>query len=372
MARSTNKKNAEPLLSLAALPAPAKLFAAAFVAMMAAVCVLLSKTWESRLDYSFGYLAPVFALYVLYDRYPKTSRILSADYVPDALPRLAKTAADLFFGAMLFLGILVYAGFAFIYSKTLNWGVPSFSMTFGFCFAAFAMAYFSSARSIRGGAIPLCERLRYTALFVFPCFIWLVAAPLFGAVEEKISLFLLSKVAAVVVFVMDFLGFIVELKGNTISFPTGTVGVADACSGIRSLTACLFAGSFLAAVMLDKFWKKIALVASSMCFAFLFNLVRALFLSLWAYENGSDSISGFVHDAAGYFVLGMTVLGLLGLVSLFNINPVPAEFRNGAASQSDSGDDVDGGGNGGAEGESPATGGSAGSTDASDSDSGEK
>lgn len=336
MARTTNKKNAVSLLPLGALPAPAKLFAAAFAAMMAAVCVLLSKTWESRLDYSFGYLAPVFALYVLYDRYPKTSRILSADYASDTLPRLAKTAADLFFGAMLFLGLLVYAGFAFIYSRTLNWGVPSFSMTFGFCFAAFAMAYFSSARNIRGGAIPLRERLGYTALFVFPCFIWLVAAPLFGAVEEKISLFLLSKVAAVVVFVMDFLGFIVELKGNTISFPTGTVGVADACSGIRSLTACLFAGSFLAAVMFDKFWKKIALVASSMCFAFLFNLVRALFLSLWAYENGSDSISGFVHDAAGYFVLGMTVLGLLGLVWLFNINPVPAEFRDGAAAQSDS------------------------------------
>ena len=31
----------------------------------------------------------------------------------------------------------------------------------------------------------------------------------------------------VVVAIMDSLGFIVELKGNTISFPTGTVGVAD-------------------------------------------------------------------------------------------------------------------------------------------------
>ena len=131
--------------------------------------------------------------------------------------------------------------------------------------------------------------------------------------EEKISFMSLPlsmKMYAVaflamviVVAIMDSLGFIVELKGNTISFPTGTVGVADACSGIRSLTACLFAGSFLAAAMLDKLWKKIALVGVSMFFAFLFNLVRALFLSFWAYENGSDSISGFVHDAAGYFDL---------------------------------------------------------------------
>ena len=142
---------------------------------------------------------------------------------------------------------------------------------------------------------------------------------------------------------MDFFGYLVELRGNSIHFPDGAVGVADACSGIRSLTACLFSGSFLAAVFLDKFWKKIALVGMSMVFAFINNIIRALFLSVWAYEYGADSISGFVHDAAGYAVLGLTILCLFILLPLFTLNPVPKEYRdNDESSDPESESDVGG------------------------------
>jgi exosortase/archaeosortase family protein len=101
--------------------------------------------------------------------------------------------------------------------------------------------------------------------------------------------------------------------------PKGSVGVAEACSGIRSLTACLFAGSFLASVFLDRLWKKIALVALAMLFAVLTNLMRSLFLTAWAYNYGPEAIEGKVHDLAGYAVLGLTVVGLLCLLPLFNL-----------------------------------------------------
>ena len=55
--------------------------------------------------------------------------------------------------------------------------------------------------------------------------------------------------------VFSLLGYPLIQEGNVLVLPLGQVGVADACSGIRSLTGCLFAGSFLAAVFLDKFWK---------------------------------------------------------------------------------------------------------------------
>ena len=97
------------------------------------------------------------------------------------------------------------------------------------------------------------------------------------------------------------------------------VGVEQACSGIRSLTACLFAGSFLAAVFLDKLWKKVALVAAAMGFAVLTNLFRSLFLTSWGYRYVHEAIEGTVHDVAGYSVLGLTVVGLLCLLPLFQI-----------------------------------------------------
>ena len=320
------QNNTEEKISFMSLPLSMKMYAVAFLAMVVAVCMIQSHAWDTRVDYSFGYLTPMFVLYVIYDRFPKIVSVLSTRSTGSS-KGLIPIFADLFFGSMFFCGFALFTLFCFVFSQTLNWGAPTFVITFGFVFASFAMVYFASSTNAFGEPMSMRSRIKFLSLFVFPCFIWLVSAPLLSTLETRVSLFLLSKVAVVVVSIMDSLGFIVELKGNTISFPTGTVGVADACSGIRSLTACLFAGSFLAAAMLDKLWKKITLVGVSMFFAFLFNLIRALFLSFWAYENGSDSISGFVHDAAGYFVLGMTVIGLLVFVSLFNINPIPEEFR---------------------------------------------
>jgi exosortase/archaeosortase family protein len=117
----------------------------------------------------------------------------------------------------------------------------------------------------------------------------------------------------------------IEQQGNVLKLPPvidgrpNEVGVEEACSGIRSLTACLFAGSFLAAVFLDRLWKKVALVAAAMAFAVCTNLLRGLFLTAWAYNHGSESINGLVHDAAGYAVLGLTVIGLLCLLPLFKL-----------------------------------------------------
>jgi exosortase len=162
-------------------------------------------------------------------------------------------------------------------------------------------------------------RVRLSALFLFPVLVWLVSAPMVSAVETQLNLALLRKVVTVVAFVFDVLGLPIEQQGNVLALPTGNVGVEDACSGIRSLTGCLFAGSFLAAVFLERLWKKIALVSAALLLAFLTNLGRSLFLTAWAYRHGPQAIEGTVHDVAGYAVLGLTVVGLLCLLPLLNL-----------------------------------------------------
>jgi exosortase len=173
-------------------------------------------------------------------------------------------------------------------------------------------------------------RVRLVSFFVFPSLVWLVSAPMVSVIENNLSLFLLNRVAAVVFFVFDTLGLTIEQQGNVLKLPLGDVGVADACSGIRSFTACLFAGSFLASVFLDRLWKKVGLVASAIGFAFLTNLMRGLFLTAWAYAYGPEAIEGTVHDVAGYAVLGLTVVGLLCLLPVFNLNFVSASDDEGA------------------------------------------
>ncbi|HUR57022.1 MAG TPA: exosortase/archaeosortase family protein, partial [Opitutaceae bacterium] len=124
---------------------------------------------------------------------------------------------------------------------------------------------------------------------------------------------------AVVAFLFDVLGVPIEQRGNVLALPRGDVGVADACSGIRSLTGCLFAGSFLAAVFVDRAWQKLAMILAALVLAFVTNLGRSLFLTAWAYREGPAAIEGSVHDFAGYAVLALTVAGLLALQRLMRV-----------------------------------------------------
>ena len=296
----------------------------------------LKYVWANRVDYSFGYIMPMFCIYVLYDRWEKIFGYFKLSPV-NATKSFKDYFADFFFGGMLVCGVLTFGLFAMLKGGSGNPASSAmFPMTFGFSFLFFAMTFFASAKNINGEQMGLRQRLGFSSLFVFPAFAWIISAPVFSSVENAISLFLLSKVAVLVCGFMDFFGFAVEMKGNSLCFPNGSVGVADACSGIRSLTACLFAGSFLSAVFLDKLWKKVLMVLCSMGFAFFNNILRALFLSVWAYENGPDSIAGVVHDAAGYFVLGATVVGLLLLMPIFQFSVVPKEFRDKQKEQSQS------------------------------------
>ena len=81
--------------------------------------------------------------------------------------------------------------------------------------------------------------------------------------KKKLLVFLQSWVAVVVFNALDLLGFEIERNGSVLVLPTGDVGVEEACSGIRSLTACIFAGSFFAAVFLESIQKKLLLVLCS-------------------------------------------------------------------------------------------------------------
>lgn len=299
-----------------------------------------SHWWRVKEDYTFGWLVPLFTTYAVYDRWPQIrARLTEAGRSAPAVGWVRWTlnvAATLGMvgGALFFLlGAFYRAG-----AGTSQPG--TFALTSGMVAIVLSLLFFnvpcfaeasqgkpvggesdeSKLPAVRGWRALFNEpRFRVAALFIFPVCVWLISAPLVSAIESQISLFLLRKVVTVVAFVFDVLGYPVEQQGNVLMLPKGPVGVAEACSGIRSLTACLFAGSFLGAMFFDRLWKKIFLVAAAMGFAFVMNLARSLFLTAWAYAYGPEAISGFVHDAAGYAVLGVTCLGLMGLVWLLNL-----------------------------------------------------
>jgi exosortase/archaeosortase family protein len=303
--------------------------------------------WGSRDDFSFGYLVPFFVAYVLNDRWPQLKGILMGSDKETAVapgqPGWAGAALE-FGAALVVLGSLLlfaYAGLLRVATGPDN--DSAMGLALGLGGFVLAMGFLVARQDAQGRLVTLARRWRLVLLLVFPALVWLISAPMLLVFETRIKGVLLTYVVGIVSGVFDFLGYTIFTEGNVLVLPNGRVGVEDACSGIRSLTACLFSGSFLAAVFLDRFWKKVLLLGMSAVLAFAMNVFRSLFLTGWAYAYGDWSLDAdfwgnpetlkdaagqfhdnpafrliSVHDFAGYTVLGFTLVGLLLLIPLLN------------------------------------------------------
>ena len=291
--------------------------------------------WQLKDEYAFGFIVPLFVAYVLYERWPKLAKALGGGGSESRIPAKAGGLTRLLEGIA---GIMVLGGIICFLMGTLyramegNNLLTSNFYAFGYANLLLGGAFLYLDKRASGEPIPLAERWHLALLFLFPALIWMLSVPMFTAVHRGISTFLMNKVAIVVYHTFDLLGYAVVREGSVLKLPLGDVGVEDACSGIRSLTACLFAGSFLGAVYFEQFWKKAFLVGTAMLFAFINNIFRSLFLTAWAYAKGPEGLDshvvlwgmdlGNVHDFTGWVVLGLTVICLLILVKVFSIRLV--------------------------------------------------
>lgn len=285
--------------------------------------------WLEKDDYGFGFIVPFFIGYVILERWPHFRAFFFGPQQGDEVlpwPEDSPWSQRLDAIGPLLTG-LAYLGFlggllAYLASATIRAAQgpntpTSFGLALGIAAITLAGAYIFSERDAYGNKMPANRRYRLACWLLFPALVWLVSCPLLGPISTTLNLLLMEKVAITVVTFFEFFGMPIERAGNIIRLPKGDVGVAEACSGIRSLTACLFAGSFLGAVFLDRLWKKVLMVATAMFFAFFNNLLRSLFLTFWAYMHGSEAIDE-VHDTAGWVVLGLTCVMLIALLPIFN------------------------------------------------------
>ncbi len=293
--------------------------------------------WRQREDYYFGFLVPVFVFLILEDRWATIRGLFRKSTAPHEETSGSRYRLDSGLIAI-FTGLILSAG---VVSLLIGGGVramegggsspASLALNVGFILSFPAILLLSVRGKVlqKIGYQPLSDREKVSLLgcFVFPVLIWLLSAPMVAALESRISIFLLNQVTVVVFHTFHFLGFVIEQQGNTLNLPRGSVGVAEACSGIRSLMACLFAGSVMGALYLKQLWKKVLMVALAMLFAFIMNLFRSLFLTSWAYAYGSEAIEGAVHDITGYAVLVLTCIGLFILLPLFNLQVSKEEIE---------------------------------------------
>jgi exosortase len=106
----------------------------------------------------------------------------------------------------------------------------------------------------------------------------------------------------------------VLLTGNVIRIPGHELFVAEACSGLRSLTALISLGVLLGALVLRSPVARVLLIAAVIPVAILLNGVRVFLTGFLVFFVDPKLGEGFMHATEGMLIFGIAFL-ILGLVA---------------------------------------------------------
>jgi exosortase len=250
-----------------------------------ALAWLVSKAqwfWSHKPDLQFGWIVLLLSAFLLWDQWHKR---------PVATFRVGWPSV--FFGligcGMLFLVQIYHAAYGMM---------PA--LLAALCAAVYAVA---------AANIHYVYGWKGVRFFAFPILFLAIAMPLPTFIYGPVVNGLQHKVASANVEILNILGIPAERVGSVIQLPNGTVGVDEACSGIRSLQSTIMATLFIGYLMLKSRFLQVALLTCGILLAVFGNLVRSLYLSLTANAKGVAAIAQ-VHDTAGWSILLFTAVGV--------------------------------------------------------------
>ncbi len=273
--------------------------------LVAGFCVQLWPEWRQNPDLTHGFFAPVVFLLLLWE---------SRRHGPQCWLPAGRRAGMALAGALT-IGFSLFA-IAGLLAASIAWthALVSFVLAASLCCYLF------------GGLLILAdERLRvlpFNWISLTAIFLWLLVTPLPNGTYTRLTLGLQGWVTGAVLHTLQLLGVPAMRHGNMIELATTTVGVEEACSGIRSLLSCVYAGFFFAAWQVRRPAGRLVLIVAAPLLALGMNFLRSLILTLLA--NAGKDITGFWHDFTGYAILGITAVLLASLAILLESGKEPA------------------------------------------------
>lgn len=280
---------------LASLPLLARIDLLALAAAIGGLSLLLWPDWRHNPDLSHGFFMPVVFVLLIHE-------------ARQGPPRFQRSggAATLAF-ALLLAGALAALVVAGLYAAALDWSheLVKLALTGALVLGLGASVMVLARDNVR--AIPL----NWSLLVALG--LWLLSTPIPPGTYTRLTLGLQLWVTENVLRALHTLGVPAIRHGNIIELARGSVGIEEACSGIRSLISCVFAGFFFSASLVRRTSGRILVIALAAPLALLMNFIRSLTLTLMA--NAGMDVMGTWHDLTGFAVLGLTA-AILGGVAL--------------------------------------------------------
>jgi exosortase len=149
---------------------------------------------------------------------------------------------------------------------------------------------------------------RWARWFLFPVLFLLTTAPWPQRFDLWLTQGLMRKDAAATVEILGWFGAPAFCEGNLIRLPAGSIGIDEACSGIRSLQAMLMVSLFLGELRRLDWARRVAVAGVGLGLAFVGNVIRTTALSGIAAHYGMTAFRSW-HDPAGLSILCFGLAG---------------------------------------------------------------
>lgn len=130
------------------------------------------------------------------------------------------------------------------------------------------------------------------------------------------------------VFCLELVGYEVRQDGNEIALGTVRVAVAEACNGLRMITAFFVITGLVVLLVKRTWWEKLVMLASSLPIAFFCNTLRLTATAICFTVIKGEEVEQWFHDWAGYAMMPLAlalVVGELWLLARLTTAPMEIE-----------------------------------------------
>lgn len=239
----------------------------------------LVKDWSNDPNFSHGFFIPLISIFMIWHK-------------KEELTRHPIKPANWGFAILLFAMLLHVVG---------NIGAELFTMRIAIVLSMFGLCVFLFGWKISHAiAIPIAY-----LFFMIP-----VPAIIWNKVAFPMKLF----ASSLAEYTIRGIGTSILREGNILYLANATLEVADACSGLRSLTSMLALSAAFAYLSNHSRLNKWVLFLAAIPIAVVVNVVRLFVTAILASRFGEQFAQGFLHGISGWLVF------LIGLGMLFCIH----------------------------------------------------
>lgn len=156
-----------------------------------------------------------------------------------------------------------------------------------------------------------------------PAFVLLVfLVPIPGMIRQQIAIPLQQATAQVTQVLFDLFGLPIERSGNMLSINGTAVEIAEACNGLRMVFALVLVSYGFAFGEPLRNYVRGLIIAASPLSAILCNVIRMV-PTLWLYGYGSRTMADGFHNLAGWVMLALAFMMLMGIIRLLRWAYIP-------------------------------------------------